>query len=109
MSVQALPFGVYILAREADWARAHELGYWHTPALEREGFIHAASHEQVPGVYARHFADHVKVFVLKLDEAALVDYLQWDAHPVTGELYPHITAPIPLESVERVYEWPLEY
>jgi uncharacterized protein (DUF952 family) len=107
VNAQALPFGIYILAREADWRDAQDLGYWSTPSLASEGFIHAASHEQVPGVYARHFADHAKVFLLKLDEASLVDYLQWDAHPATGELYPHITAPVPLESVERVVEWPV--
>jgi uncharacterized protein (DUF952 family) len=107
MNAQALPFGIYILAREAEWHAAHALGYWQTPSLASEGFIHAASHEQVPGVYARHFADCAKVFLLKLDEASLVEYLQWDAHPQTGELYPHITTPIPLESVERVIEWPV--
>lgn len=107
MNAQALPFGIYILAREADWHAAQKLGYWHTAALENEGYIHAASHEQVPGVYARRFADCARVFLLKLDEASLVEYLQWDAHPATGELYPHITAPIPLQSVERVIEWPV--
>ena len=107
MTPQALPFGVYILARAADWDNAQQLGYWHTASLESEGFIHAASHEQVPGVFARRFSDVAQVFLLKLDEAALVDYLQWDAHPVTDELYPHITAPIPLECIERVLHWPV--
>ena len=107
MTPQALPFGVYILARAADWENAQQLGYWHTASLESEGFIHAASHEQVPGVFARRFGDAAQVFLLKLDEAALVDYLQWDAHPVTGELFPHITAPIPLQCIERVLHWPV--
>ncbi len=107
MTPQALPFGVYILARAADWDNAQQLGYWHTASLESEGFIHAASHEQVPGVFARRFSDVTQVFLLKLDEAALVDYLQWDAHPVTGELFPHITAPIPLQCIERVLHWPV--
>ena len=107
MSPQALPFGVYILARAADWENAQRLGYWHTASLESEGFIHAASHEQVPGVFSRRFSDAAQVLLLKLDEAALVDYLQWDAHPVTGELFPHITAPIPLQCIERVLHWPV--
>ena len=107
MTPQALPFGVYILARAADWDNAQQLGYWHTASLESEGFIHAASHEQVPGVFARRFGDVTQVFLLKLDEAALVDYLQWAAHPVTDELYPHITTPIPLQCIERVLHWPV--
>ena len=46
MNAAALPFGVYVLAREPDWRSAQQLGYWHTAALESEGYIHAASHEQ---------------------------------------------------------------
>jgi uncharacterized protein (DUF952 family) len=104
---QALPFGVYILARAADWDNAQQLGYWHTASLEKEGFIHAASHEQVPAVFARRFSDAAQVFLLKLDEAALVDYLRWDPHPVSSELFPHIATPIPLECIERVLRWPV--
>jgi uncharacterized protein (DUF952 family) len=103
---QVLPFGVYILARATDWDNAQQLGYWHTASLESEGFIHAASHEQVPAVFARRFGDVPQVLLLKLDEAALVDYLRWDPHPVSGELFPHITAPVPLQCVERVIPWP---
>lgn len=106
MTPQALPFGVYILARAPDWDNAQQLGYWHTASLESEGFIHAASHEQVPAVFARRFGDVPQVLLLKLDEAALVDYLRWDPHPVNGELFPHITAPVPLQCVERVIPWP---
>lgn len=107
MNAAALPFGVYVLAREADWRAAQRLGYWHTAALENEGYIHAASHEQVPAVFARRFGDVDKVFLLKLDEASLVDFLRWDAHPRTGELYPHIYCVVPLASVERVIDWPV--
>lgn len=106
MSSDALRFGVYILAREADWQRALGLGYWNTPSLAEQGFIHAASHEQVPGVYAKHFVEQGPVCLLKLDEASLVDYLHWDAHPETGELFPHIYCVVPLASVERVISWP---
>lgn len=107
MNAAALPFGVYILARTDDWQAAQQRGYWRTPALDAEGFIHAASHEQVPAVFARRFIDVERVFLLKLDEASLVDYLRWDAHPRTGELYPHIYCAVPLASVERVIEWPV--
>ncbi len=106
MTPQALPFGVYILARPVDWDNAQQLGYWHTASLESEGFIHATSHEQVPAVFARRFGDVPQALLLKLDEAALVDYLRWDPHPVSGELFPHITAPVPLQCVERVIPWP---
>ena len=107
MNAAALPFGVYVLAREPDWRSAQQLGYWHTAALESEGYIHAASHEQVPAVFARRFGDVSQVCLLKLDEASLVDFLRWDAHPKTGELYPHIYCVVPLASVERVLEWPV--
>ena len=106
MTPGALPFGVYILAREPDWRAAQVLCYCHTAALESEGFIHAASHEQVPAVFARRFNDVSHVCLLKLDEAALIDFLRWDAHPKTGELYPHIYCAVPLASVERVIVWP---
>ena len=71
-----LPFGIYILAKQADWQNALELGYWQTDSLLSEGFIHAASHEQVAAVYAKRFADQGSIHLLKIDEASLVDYLQ---------------------------------
>jgi uncharacterized protein (DUF952 family) len=107
VSALALPFGIYILAREAEWQQAQALGYWSAPSLLSEGFIHAASHEQVPGVYARHFSDCASVLLLKLDEAALVDYLRWDSHPTRAELFPHLLTPVPLEGVERIIAWPV--
>lgn len=107
MSLDALCFGVYILASEQDWQHALELGYWQTPSLASQGFIHAASHEQVPIVFAKHFSNQPLICLLKLDEASLVDYLHWDKHPISGELYPHIYCPIPLASVERVIAWPV--
>ncbi len=107
MSSDALAFGVYILADETDWQRALELGYWQTPSLASEGFIHAASHEQVSIVFAKHFSQQQSICLLKLDEASLVDYLHWDRHPISGELYPHIYCAIPLASVERVIAWPV--
>lgn len=107
MTSTLLPFGIYILARKADWQTAQQLGYWHTAALESEGFIHAASHEQVPDVYARRFSDCDSICLLKLDEASLADYLRWDPHPINGEPFPHITTVIPLASIERVIEWPV--
>jgi uncharacterized protein (DUF952 family) len=107
MSSALLRFGVYILARTEDWQRALQWGYWQTPSLASQGFIHAASHEQVPQVFAKHFAGQHSICLLQLDEASLVDYLHWDAHPETGELYPHIYCAIPLASVERVLSWPI--
>ena len=101
-----LPFGIYILAKQADWQNALALGYWQTDSLLSEGFIHAASHEQVAAVYAKRFADQGNIHLLKIDEASLVDYLHWDAHPITGELFPHIYCVLPLASVERVIDWP---
>lgn len=102
-----LPFGIYILAKHADWQNAMLIGHWQTESLLTQGFIHAANHEQVPAVFAKHFSDQASISLLKLDEASLVDYLHWDAHPLTGELFPHIYCVIPLPSIERVFNWPI--
>lgn len=103
-----LPYGVYILANQEDWQSALALGYWQTDSLHSHGFIHAASHEQVPDVYNKHFSDQISIHLLKIDEASIVDYLHWDAHPVTAELFPHIYCALPLASIERVIDWPLD-
>lgn len=103
-----LPYGVYILAQQEDWQNAMTLGYWQTESLLSRGFIHAASHEQVSAVYIKHFAGQGRIHLLKIDEASLVDYLHWDAHPVTAELFPHIYCALPLASIERVIDWPMD-
>jgi len=93
------PDRIYIVSPRERWVRAQIVGEFITPALASEGFIHAATHEQVAGVLQRHYAGQVDLLLLEIDVAALGNALRYEASPRSGELYPHIYSALPLAAV----------
>ena len=69
--------------------------------LEQVGFIHCSWQEQVKATFERFYADAGEVLLLEIDPAAVNAPLRADAIP-TGELFPHLYGPLPLEAVRSV-------
>lgn len=90
---------IFHFAQSADWQRAQIEGVYAPPGLSREGFIHAATAAQIPGVIARHLRGGGEKIQLTLDPAALRDSLQWEWSEQSNDLYPHIFGTIPLAAV----------
>jgi uncharacterized protein (DUF952 family) len=90
---------IFHFADPRAWQRAQESGSYAPEGLAAEGFIHAATSAQVPGVVDRHLRGHGPRVRLTLDCAALGDVLQWEWSNASGDLYPHVFGPIPLSAV----------
>ena len=63
---------IYHVATLADWQQAQRTGSYTTSTrgrtLRQEGFIHAAYHDQVPGVRDRYYGDATEpLVVLEID------------------------------------------
>jgi uncharacterized protein (DUF952 family) len=90
---------VYHFADPLAWKDAQRSGAYSPEGLRSEGFIHAATREQIAGVVDRHLRGHGPRVQLTLDVAALGDVLQWEWSNASGDLYPHVFGPIPLSAV----------
>jgi glutathione S-transferase len=93
---------LFHLALKGDWEQARETGtyQWSTRGLRlvEVGFIHCSWQEQVAKTFERFYADAGDVLLLEIDPTRLSAPLRADAIP-TGELFPHLYGPLPIEAV----------
>jgi uncharacterized protein (DUF952 family) len=91
---------IFHCAPVEDWAAAQESGrYEHSTrgrSLADEGFIHASTAQQLPGVLARFYADYPEdLVVLEIDPDRLDVPLVYEVgDPATGERFPHLYGPL---------------
>lgn len=88
---------------EAAWDAALKLGQ-HAPAeLDRDGFLHCCTPQQLDFVLARHFAGATGLLVLTFYTADLPPAaLRWVKSEPDQDPFPHLYAPIPCQAVRRV-------
>lgn len=90
---------IFHFAEPLAWQRAQQTGSYAPAGLATEGFIHAATSEQIAGVVDRHLRGNGPRVRLTLDCLALADAVQWEWSNTSGDLYPHVFGPIPLTAV----------
>ena len=96
---------LFHLALKGDWEQAQDSGtYQWSPRgmrLTEVGFIHCSWQEQVPKTFERFYADAGEIVLLEIDPIRLNSPLRADAIP-TGELFPHLYGPLPIEAVRSI-------
>ncbi len=97
------PRWLYHLALAAEWRDARGQGVYRRStrgrSLEDVGYIHASGAHQVEATFRRFFADAGDVLLLTIDPARLTAAVRWEPAPGSGERFPHIHGPLPLEAV----------
>ena len=100
---------LFHLALQADWRQAQAEGAYRISTrgmtLEQVGFLHASTAAQVEATYQRFYSDAADVLLLTIDPQQLPSPLRADPAP-TGELFPHLYGPLPLEAVTAVEPYP---
>ena len=93
---------LFHLAMAEDWKTATQSGHYEMSTrglrLDQVGFIHLSWREQVAATHERFYADAESVVLLTIDAARLTAPLRADAIP-SGELFPHLYGPLPMEAV----------
>lgn len=93
---------IYHVATLADWQQAQETGTYTTSTygrtLEEVGFIHAARHDQVPGIRDVLYADVTEPLVVLEVETGRLD-AEVREEEVGDEVFPHVYGPIPTSAV----------
>ncbi|RAK63496.1 DUF952 domain-containing protein [Hymenobacter edaphi] len=100
---------LYRIAERAHWQQAQQTGFFASPDLQAEGFIHTSERHQVLETANRYYRARPDVLLLVLDEAALaaaglVVRREWAAD--RGQHFAHVFGPIPLAAVQRVLDFP---
>lgn len=101
---------IYHLALADEWRQARAAGVYERStrgqSLQDVGFIHASGAEQVEATYGRFYADAGEVLLLTIDPDRLTAPVLWEPAPDTGECFPHIHGPLPLEAVLAADSFP---
>ncbi len=89
-----------------DEARRQEVYPWSTRGVTfaEEGFVHCCAPEQAPTVARAFYADVTEdLIVLEIDRQALGGVVvRVEEAPGTGERFPHLYDPLPLDAVVAV-------
>lgn len=93
---------IFVVLPRSRWPAALSAGELRTPALLEEGFIHAATREQLAGVLARHFAGQQELLLVEIDADALSSILRWTPSARDGECFPHVHGPVPMSAVVSI-------
>jgi aspartate aminotransferase-like enzyme/uncharacterized protein (DUF952 family) len=103
---------IYHLAERQHWEQAQGSGSYDQSTLgrtlEQEGFIHCSSAQQWPVVRRSFYADYSNpLLLLEIDETRLREPPVVEVgNPDTGETFPHLYQPLPVDAVVRVTELP---
>ena len=90
---------IYHLTTPRAWELALSRGFYESPSLAAEGFIHCSTKEQLLESARLHFVGHDRLLVLRIAEKAVEKRLRWEPSR-NGELFPHIYGSVPLDAVE---------
>jgi len=90
---------IYRIAEAADWSAARQQGFFASPDLAGEGFIHFSERHQVQGVSERYYAGKPNLTLLAVDETQLAVLVKRENTSGGTELFPHVYGPVPLAAI----------
>ncbi len=94
---------IYHVATLTDWHSHLDHAFYYPEAFDKEGFIHCAIKNQVPGVLQRYFAGIKTILLLHIDETKLS--AEWKYEKATNEeLFPHVFGSINKDAIVTVEE-----
>jgi uncharacterized protein (DUF952 family) len=98
-----MPF-IYHVTELASWEAAKKAGFYKTPSLDAEGFIHCSHEHQVQGVIERYFQQKESLVTLVIDTELLQSNLVYEWSPSTADTFPHVYGVINSNAVIEVQQ-----
>lgn len=93
---------IYHITTQSEWDAAAATGWYETPSLKEEGFIHCSQETQLPGVLRRYFNGKINLVKLVIETEKLKSQLIYEWSPSTADTFPHIYGPINTDAVTAV-------
>lgn len=93
---------IYRVATLPEWHEAQQKGFYESPSLKTEGFIHCSEEQQVAGVLERYFQGQKDLVKLVIDTDKLTSRYIQEWSPSTLDTFPHVYGPINVDAVINV-------
>ena len=93
---------IYHITPIKDWRNALETGSYDVESLEKDGFIHCCTKDQIENVLKEWFPGVSDLLLLEIDPNLLATEVKYEDSKGTGELFPHIYGALNLEAVIKV-------
>ena len=92
---------IYHIADGSDWERAQQEGAYQSPNLDRFGFIHCSTPEQIIKVANFQYKGEEGKVLLEIDEELLNARVEYEKVPGApfDEEFPHVYGPIESDAV----------
>lgn len=98
---------VFKIVSADEWRAAEAAGKFKGAAIDLiDGYIHFSSAAQVEETAAKHFAGQRDLLLVAVDATKLGAALKWEVSR-GGDLFPHLYAPLDLDTVTRISPLPL--
>ena len=92
---------IYHITQQSAWNAAAGAAAYRGDILDREGFIHCSTRDQVGATANRYFRGAHGLALLEIDPEKLAVPLRYERAP-EGGLFPHVYGPINREAVRQV-------
>ena len=89
---------IYHAIDELEWEEAQKKGVYNPPSLEKDGFLHTSTTEQLLPTANRKYLEQNELFVLVIDTEKLKPEVVFE-EASNGERYPHIYGPVNTDTV----------
>lgn len=95
---------IYRITESPIWAEAQRQGWFASPDLSAEGFIHFSERHQVAGVAQRYYSGKTGLLLLAVDDTRLPSTAVLKRENTRGgsELFPHVYGTVPLDLIVGV-------
>jgi len=97
--------GLFHITTKRQWQQAVQLGRYHPPSLDREGFIHFSYDRQWLNTANRFFLGQPDLVLVSVRSDRLQAELRVEA--ADGDEFPHLYGELNLDAVVDVYALPL--
>lgn len=90
---------IYHIAEPHAWIAAKEIGEYRAESLNKQGFIHCSTSDQVLQVANSIYTNRLDLVLLVIDPTKLNVGLLWESPSEGGEVFPHIYGAVNLDAV----------
>ena len=94
------------IAERQSWAAAVHSGEYRPASLNQEGFIHCSLLEQVVPVADSLYRGRKGLVLLLIDPAQVPAEIRYEDCYQSGQEFPHICGPLPVEAVKQILDFP---
>lgn len=94
---------IFHLVPEREWKASKKNSRYEPQSVEKEGFIHCSTGEQIQDTANRLFKGKRRVLLLVINATLVEPEIKYEKDEATGELFPHIYGPLnPDAVVDRI-------